>query len=228
MKYYLLLVIASASLISFSCKHKLPTPITPSPSATTTGSVITFTTPTNKKDSVCYSEEIQPLLSSNCAMEGCHDAISKTEGIDLSTYTGLKKTISGSTLLQVIQDQGSNRMPPSPRARLTNDQINLLKTWVQQGMKQNIDCTGPCDTTNITFAGTIFPIFQNSCIGCHKTDVPVFTDYAQIKVLMDNGKIPCSIAHGTGCSPMPKVGEALSLCKQKQIMKWLAAGSPNN
>lgn len=221
----LLLMTASA------CKHKTPDPILPATTTTTT--TTTTGTPTgtfvvNAKDSICYAEDVQPFLSANCANEGCHDAETKREGINLTSYTTVKKTISGALLLQVIEAEGELRMPPSPRPRLTSAQISTLKAWVAQGMKEGIDCLGPCDTVNVSFSNVVFPIIQNSCISCHTSQPPLLSNYAQIKAQMDNGKIPCTINWQAGCSKMPKNAPQLSLCKRRQIMKWLSLGSPNN
>lgn len=230
MNFLKISVLATVFLAVNACKHKIPGPIgnTTTTGTNTTGVIITPTSTVNNKDSVCYAEEIAPILSSNCAMDGCHSAQNPNEGINLSSYAQVKKTISGKLLLQVIQDRGGNQMPPKPASPLSAAQILVIKNWVAQGMKENVDCLGPCDTSNVTYSGIVFPILQNACIGCHITQTPIFSSYAEIKPMMDNGKIPCTIQHGIGCSPMPKGTAALSPCKQKQIMKWLAAGSPNN
>jgi len=209
------LVPALLLLFIMSCKHKVAEPI--DPASTVIG-----------KDSICYAEDVQPLLSSSCANPGCHDAITKEEGVDLSSYASVKKTISGAELLEVIVAKGEERMPPSPRPSLTSSQISLLRTWVAQGMKDGVNCMGPCDTTKVTFSAVVFPILQTSCVNCHSSTAPLLTNYAQIKVQMDNGKLPCSINWDGSCSAMPKGGPQLSLCKRRQIMKWLLDGSPNN
>lgn len=196
-----------------ACKHKIPAP--------QPGTVI------NKKDSVCYQTEVQPILSSNCAMSGCHDATTKAERINLTSFAAVKQTITGSKLLKVVQATDEDRMPPEPRPALTSDQIAILKSWVNQGMKDGVDCQ-TCDSTSINFSANIFPIFKNSCVGCHTTQAPLLTNYGEIKAQMDNGKIPCTINWDAGCSKMPQGGQQLPLCQRRQIMKWLAAGAQNN
>ncbi len=188
----------------------------------------------NVKDSVCFEEEILPLLASGCAKSGCHDNISRREGIVLDSYNHIRSTISGQLLTDIIQETGSNRMPPAPYASFTAEQIQLIKDWVSQGMKIGVDCAGPCDSTNITYSATIKPIIQNSCYGCHSTsNAPssggsiILDSYANIKTYVDNGKLECTINYA-GCSPMPKGQVQLSPCKLTQIRKWVTAGAPNN
>lgn len=227
-KLILLLFIGFAVFIS-NCKHDpnaIPAPktdttiVTPPPVDTNVVS--------NSKDSVCFSEEILPLLNGNCATSGCHDATSKKAGIILTDYDMIISTVSGSLLLQTIQDPGTNHPSPTPNQLLNTAQIESIKKWVNEGMKNNIDCIGTCDSVNVTFSGIINPIIQESCISCHNTTSPVLTSYANVKAQADNGKLNCAVNHLNGCSPMPQGAAQLSLCKLTQIKKWIQAGAPNN
>ena len=38
------------------------------------------------EDTVYYKEDIQPIIDGNCSMSDCHDAVTKSDGIDLSSY----------------------------------------------------------------------------------------------------------------------------------------------
>lgn len=242
MKSNIVITVVLLSLLVVTCKHKLPEPKTNTTTTTgttttttgsTTGGSTTGTTvvvPPNPKDSVCYEQEIAPILNSNCAsQEGCHNAIDKKDGIDLSSYNSLTLTVSGPTLLKSINETDiKKRMPLYPNPALKASQIALIKQWVDQGMKIGVDCKAPCDTASITYSGTIKKILENDCFGCHQTFSPVFTNYDQLKSQLDNGKFECSINHGNGCFAMPKNTAKLDDCKIKQISIWLKAGYPNN
>jgi hypothetical protein len=213
----------------FGCKHKIPEPALPS--GTTTGTVVTPTTPvtvTNPPDSVCFVEQILPILVSNCAKSGCHDTGAAQQGVMLDTYAHVRTTVSGHLLLQSIQDTGPLGMPPTPEQKLSAAQVLLIKKWVNEGMRDGIDCQGPCDSTNVTFSGTVLPILQNSCIGCHNNTAPVFTGHAGVKPLALDGKLLCAINHRNGCAAMPLNAAKLSECKIRLITKWVNAGSPDN
>lgn len=186
--------------------------------------------PDNVIDSVCFSDQILPILTSNCSQLGCHDNTTAQAGINLSSYSNLKASISGNLLMQVIQDSGPLGMPPilSGNPKLTSTQINIIKTWVNQGMKNGIDCMGPCDTSHVTFSATILPIVQDACLGCHSNIQPILLTYDQIKFQVDSGKFYCVINHLAGCPPMPENSPQLSACKLLQINKWINAGAPNN
>lgn len=212
--------------IFLSCKHT-PEPLFPAviPGGTAGGG----NTP-DLKDSICFEEEIKPLLVSNCAASGCHDDTTRAAGVVLVSHERLMATVSGNLLLQSIQDPGDLGMPPLPRSRLTDDQIQSIRKWIREGMKQDIDCAGICDSSNITFAGTVNPIIRNNCLSCHNGNSQGQTDlssYAAIKVQAGNGKLNCTIHHIGDCMQMPP-GAPLSECNLDQIRKWIEAGAPNN
>ncbi|MFI5135278.1 MAG: hypothetical protein ACHQD9_05460 [Chitinophagales bacterium] len=190
------------------------------------------------KDSVCYQHEIQPIITSNCAMSGCHDGQSG-EAMDLTTYWSVMQIVKpgnpgNSSLLQVINGGGENSMPPSPYPPLTADQITLIQTWIQQGAGYNIDCSvaTPCDTSSVTYAGTIQPIIQNNCLGCHSSTASgggiLLTTWGQVADQALNGHLVCSVYHDPACKAMPKGGGQLSSCDLTKISMWVGAGAPNN
>lgn len=182
----------------------------------------------NLIDSVCYNEIIEPILISNCGKNGCHNDAHKEKGISVSSYTSVKKTLSGPLLLQSIQDSGQLGMPQDPYPKLNSTQISLIKQWVKEGMKLNVDCEGPCDTLNVKYSTTILPILQNSCLGCHTTTRPQLVVFDSVKYQVNNGKLLCSVMQNTGCVAMPQNAPKLSNCKLNQIKKWISLGALNN
>ena len=88
-----------------------------------------------------------------------------------------------------------------------------------------------CDTTNITYSGTISAIVSGNCLAskCHNaTDVAggyAFDTYAGLKVVVDNGKLVNSVTYTS--NGMPKTGKMPS-CQVNQIVAWVNKGAPNN
>ena len=89
-----------------------------------------------------------------------------------------------------------------------------------------------CDTTNVTYRGTIEPIVQRSCAipGCH---VPGgdgngdFTQFPEVLEKVENGSFLNSVK-GTGDAiPMPP-NDPLRACEVRQIELWIAAGARND
>jgi hypothetical protein len=94
-----------------------------------------------------------------------------------------------------------------------------------------------CDTTSVTFSGTVFPIIQNNCISCHGGTAPSgniplenHTDISkQASIAVGQaGSLYGAITHAAGNSPMPRNGTPLPDCQVKQIKAWIDAGTPNN
>ena len=227
MKTKVVLLIAGFTILFLiTCKHMpndVPTPVASTNNGNGNGNG-------NVKDSVCFSEEILPLFISNCAKSGCHDATSAQGGYVLTSYANVIATISGSDLMNSLNGtNGFDIMPPatSPPA-LTTAQINLFQKWVNEGMKDGIDCLCTIDTNNVTFSATIFPIIQSNCLGCHSSSIPLLTNYSLIKYQLDTGRLYNAINHAGGVPPMPLGGSQLSLCRLTAFNKWVHNGAPNN
>jgi hypothetical protein len=94
-----------------------------------------------------------------------------------------------------------------------------------------------CDTSNVTYSGTVYPIINENCSGCHTGSTPqgnvLLADYQSISAQAaipagQYGSLYGAISHNPGNSPMPKNGTKLSDCKISQIKVWIDAGRPNN
>ena len=190
-------------------------------------------------DSVYFNQQILPILTSNCAMSGCHNATSHEEGVILDNYTNTRNTgkinlnsPSNSKLYRVL-NQTNERMPPAPMAALPLDQRALILKWIQQGA-QNLSCDADCDTTNVTFATSVMPIITLKCKGCHSGSNPsgniALTNYTQVKATVTSGTLMGSILHQAGYVAMPQpVGSAqLPECDIRKLQIWIAGGALDN
>jgi len=90
-----------------------------------------------------------------------------------------------------------------------------------------------CDTSNVTYSGTIAPIMASNCAtaGCHlgagATGYDLST-YSGVKTVATNGNLMASITHTGSASPMPKDAPKLDDCTIAKIGAWVNAGAPNN
>lgn len=209
--------------------------------------IVTITTPTNppttnvvcNPDTVYFRQKILPLIVSNCAMSGCHDAISKKEGVILTDYTNIIKEVStknptSSKLYTSLLETGEDRMPPPPMAGFSKENIAMVLTWIKQGAKNNsCEASGTaCITTNMSYAKDITPILQTSCTGCHSGTKPQgaidLTTYANVYTYALNGKLYGSVAHLAGYIAMPSASVSISSCEISKIKSWIDSGSKNN
>jgi mono/diheme cytochrome c family protein len=200
-----------------------PNPTTPLPTSTCS------------PDTVYFQNTIAPLIGSTCSMSGCHDAISKAEGVTLITYADIMKYVSGGNAagskLYTVTKNAS--MPRGAIPKYTATQLTQLQTWINQGAKNNV-CSS-CDTTAFTYANAVAPLLSTNCVGCHGAASAAssgggidLSTYNQVKVYATNGRLYGSIAHTAGYSAMPKNLAQMPACQILQIKKWIDAGSLNN
>ncbi|MFM7672925.1 MAG: c-type cytochrome domain-containing protein [Bacteroidota bacterium] len=191
---------------------------------------------TCSSDSVYFVNDIQPLLNSNCAMSGCHDNASHKDGVRMTDYANIMEEVKAgnapdSKLYKVIIRTDNERMPPPPMNPFTTAQKALIQKWINQGAKNNM-CLSRCDTNTFTYAGSVKPLLDSKCVGCHAPGnlgggVDLST-YTATRVTALNGKLYGSINHSAGYSPMPKNSVKLSTCEIRQVQRWIQAGSLNN
>ncbi len=218
-----------------ACRHELLYPGNGGGGGTGGGGGVGSTN-TCSPDTAYFVNDIMPIISSNCAMSGCHDNTTHADGVRLVTYNNIMNYVdagnaAGSELYKVIIKTNGDRMPPPPMPPLTAAQKALIQKWINQGAKNNA-CSGRCDTAVFTFSGAVKPLMDNKCAGCHNPanlggNIDLST-YNGVRTVAVNGKLFGSVSHQTGYSPMPQGAAKLSDCEITQIQKWITAGSLNN
>jgi hypothetical protein len=184
----------------------------------------------------CFQRDILPVLVSSCSMTGCHDAASHKEGYTFTGYTTTLMAVSPgnpseSKLYQVITTSSSDdKMPPPPMASLPVSAIDSIRAWISYGALNEF-CGEECDTINtVSYNGTIWPVVQTSCTGCHKGTSPsggvLLENYTDVSSLASNGMLMNAL-RGNGVAKMPPAG-SLSTCRLRQFQLWINNGYPNN
>ena len=109
-------------------------------------------------------QRVAAIIAPNCAVSGCHDAITKEHGMDLSTAEGIYAGFvnqrgldhcKNTTLPRVVpgNPNGSyvmtkitatmkacelwDPMPPPPKQLLTTEQIESIRTWILAGARRD-------------------------------------------------------------------------------------------
>ena len=87
-----------------------------------------------------------------------------------------------------------------------------------------------CDTTNVTYSGTIVPIMNNNCVGCHNNSSPggSITLASYSDVVAHSSRITGSIKHLSSYFAMPQNGGMISPCLITQWDIWVRKGMLNN
>lgn len=191
------------------------------------------------EDTVYFQNEVLPLLISSCATSGCHNAIDAEDGIVLIDYATVIKFGSinleqpeESEIYEVLNDDGDDRMPPPPNSELSSEQKNTILNWIRQGALNNECAESECDTTNVGFSSSIWPILETNCVGCHSGpdaggEIQI-TNYNEVVSLVENGRLMGAIKHMEPFVPMPKDGNKLSDCDIAKFDIWIQNGTKND
>jgi hypothetical protein len=200
----------------------------------------------NNLDTVCFNQDILPVLLSSCGLSGCHDAASHAEGYVLTSYSTLMQNSEGivafnpgqSKIYEVITEtEAEDRMPPLPNDALSSSQIELFYTWITEGAIDS-DCPQKaCDTAGtIAFSTQVWPVINNNCTGCHNSSNSrggVNLDgYLEIKYYaetLQNGTpiLVGVINYMNGFANMPPSGK-LDGCSIRKIELWIDQGIADN
>ena len=116
--YILIILLILLVSLLYSCRHKGDIPAEPQ---------------------VSFSQQVQPIIISNCSYSGCHAANSRHPRALISYEDISSITTAGnahkSELYQRITDLSGNKMPP--QACLSESQIVIIYTWIMQEAQNN-------------------------------------------------------------------------------------------
>jgi len=188
---------------------------------------------------ICFQRDILPIFVSNCAKSGCHDLASHQEGFVFDSWEHItsKEFVPGNANAtelyeKITEDKPSKIMPPPPNAPLTQEQIRLIRNWINMGAPNTVNCFSGCDSNEFSYSGAIKPILDNNCKGCHNNTLMSggnsFETYTSTIAVVNSGRFLGAIKHQSGYSAMPKGGVKLSDCQIMKIEKWIASGTPND
>ena len=84
-------------------------------------------------DSVTFTTDIKPIITTYCAVSGCH--VAGAQAPNLSDDTELKTQADGGRIKARLIDQGD--MPPAGSPAPTSDEIASIKCWLEAGAPLN-------------------------------------------------------------------------------------------
>lgn len=101
-----------------------------------------------------------------------------------------------------------------------------------KNVDEELNPINTCDTTNISFANDVLPIFNNNCNGCHSASAQlggiILDNYEDVNQTVLAGRLIGSIKHEIGFSPMPQNASQLLQCNIDKISAWVDDGAQNN
>jgi hypothetical protein len=199
---------------------------------------------------VCFTGDVLPIFTSNCAIAGCHDGGGELHA--MNNYTDIVRDITpgnpgASGIYQAIIAKWGERMPPSKPLSLDNRE--KIRIWIEQGaIESSAACTtvinggnggGTPTAARACFTRDILPVIVSRCAtaGCHDAishkEGYNYTTYTNIRSSVSPGKPANSrllniIKFGSGESKMPPNGKPqLSVAEIDSIGKWIGYGALN-
>ncbi len=178
-----------------------------------------------------YSGKIEPIINTNCAISGCHDAVGSAPG-NFTNYEGVKLYVDNG----MLKDRAliKKNMPISPVNPLSASQLNRINCWLEHGAPKTstgatTGNTSTC-TTTISYSSTIAPLITTNCAvsGCHDSGSGN-GDYTSITGLQAdalNGKLNNRVVVLKNMPVFPV--NPLSASDISKIDCWIQQGALNN
>ena len=86
----------------------------------------------DSNETVSYSNTIASIMQSSCATSGCHDAVSKIAGVNLTSFEHVKNAFENRDALgEIERGEMPIGSPVLPEATIT-----LIKKWIENGYVQ--------------------------------------------------------------------------------------------
>lgn len=82
-----------------------------------------------------YSATINPIITSNCAISGCHAGPTPQSGLDLNKVQDLQTIARDGRLMGRITGSAGSIMPPT--GKLPQCEIDKIGKWVDNGSQNN-------------------------------------------------------------------------------------------
>ncbi|KAF0152081.1 MAG: hypothetical protein FD143_1375 [Ignavibacteria bacterium] len=94
---------------------------------------------------VSFGEYIQPVFRLKCNNTNCHNSQDRAGRLSLDTHADATNNVlvvfpgmpDNSKLVWAIEGRTTSPMPPVGWAPLTKNQINGIRTWINEGAKNN-------------------------------------------------------------------------------------------
>ncbi len=226
--------------IVYSCKHAMisptvdqtPIPVTPPGDTTGTGGS------GGTNDSICFTLQVLPLYQTYCSRNSeCHSGKGGgEEGEDVVTTSyfnimkGIKaKNPQGSRYYTIIT---SGEMPPPNEPTMGQDQLGIIRRWIEQGALNTTCTVTTCDTSKYTYSNSASVIFATYCNGCHGiapgSGNIVLSSYNNAMAAVNKNKqlFLSAINYTAPAGQNMPQNSKLSDCQIQQLTKWINKGMP--
>lgn len=80
-----------------------------------------------------YNNDIRGIMNTSCATPGCHNANTRADGIDLSTFAKVRDEALKARFLGSIRHESGFKRMPEGGSKLADATINTLACWIENG-----------------------------------------------------------------------------------------------
>ena len=94
-----------------------------------------YGTITCSTDNMSYSEDILPIITTNCYQ--CHDAASNFGNVTIEGYESFIEYVNAGTIIGVITHSPGFPPMPSNMPKLLDCEIAKVQSWIEQGALNN-------------------------------------------------------------------------------------------
>lgn len=84
---------------------------------------------------VSFSQQIVPLINTNCSTSGCHDAGTASAGYNLTSHQLISD--AANDMLNAMRGQNGFTQMPFGQAPLPDTAIQQFEAWILQGKQNN-------------------------------------------------------------------------------------------
>ena len=82
-----------------------------------------------------FSVDVEPIITSTCAVSGCHNAATATNGVVLETYAQI--SAEANRFICNIKHQAGCEPMPFVGQKLSDSTIRSIQCWIQSGTPEN-------------------------------------------------------------------------------------------
>jgi hypothetical protein len=87
---------------------------------------------------VTYTKDMAPLMTTHCGINtSCHRQTNSDSEISLVSYDDVKAVAITGQLLSSVTHDGNAEPMPFGGQKLSDCNINKIKAWINQGLKEN-------------------------------------------------------------------------------------------
>ena len=218
LKIFSKIIVAGSLFVTVSCTHtpdeivnKNPNPEPP------------IDTLACDSTNVTYPGIVVPILNAYCI--SCHSGATPSGALDFTDYGDVSFVAQSGQLMGSLKHLDGFSPMPQNANKISTCEIALIEKWINDTTFINPPDTTDCDTSFVTYPGTIVPIFQANCITCHAPPTPAsgidLTNFNDIAFIAQNGSLLAAIKHQAPYIPMPKDAPPLTACEITLIEKWI-------